>query len=188
MAFRSPNAEGQFEGKIGPEKYAREFGKLAAGWEACLPLPIPRQRRPRGLKPPNSPRPYWPTRRDFSMNRMAQFSRYRRYSTGVVEVCSIHRFDAERRQSIAQPRVFALRLIQFRARRTVKATLRGTLMNNKARKIILAVAGLMLTLALTFAGAHAQAGAAQSGGAAPTAAPVKTAGQDPQFKNIQVLK
>jgi len=57
-------------------------------------------------------------------------------------------------------------------------------MNNKARKIILAVAGLMLTLALTFAGAHAQAGAAQSGGAAP----VKTAGQDPQFKNIQVLK
>jgi hypothetical protein len=61
-------------------------------------------------------------------------------------------------------------------------------MNNRARKIILAVAGLILALALTFAGAHAQAGAAQSGGAAQTAAPVKTAGQDPQFKNIQVLK
>lgn len=56
-------------------------------------------------------------------------------------------------------------------------------MNNRSRKIILAVAGLMLTLALTFAGAHAQSAAAPQAGA-----PVKTAGQDPQFKNIQVLK
>jgi photosynthetic reaction center cytochrome c subunit len=48
---------------------------------------------------------------------------------------------------------------------------------------MLAVAGLMLTLALTFAGAHAQSAAAPQAGAA-----VKTAGQDPQFKNIQVLK
>ncbi len=53
-------------------------------------------------------------------------------------------------------------------------------MNNSSRKIILAVAGLMLTLALTFAVAHAQS-------AAPQAAPsVKTAGE--QFKNVQVLK
>jgi photosynthetic reaction center cytochrome c subunit len=44
----------------------------------------------------------------------------------------------------------------------------------------LAVAGLMLTLALTFAGAHAQSAAPQAGTA------VKTAGE--QFKNIQVLK
>jgi photosynthetic reaction center cytochrome c subunit len=56
-------------------------------------------------------------------------------------------------------------------------------MNNRSRKIILAVAGLMLTLALTFAGAHAQSAAATQAGAT-----VKTAGQDPQFKNIQVLK
>jgi photosynthetic reaction center cytochrome c subunit len=56
-------------------------------------------------------------------------------------------------------------------------------MNNRYRKIMLAVAGLMLTLALTFAGAHAQSAAAPQAGAA-----VKTAGQDPQFKNIQVLK
>jgi photosynthetic reaction center cytochrome c subunit len=56
-------------------------------------------------------------------------------------------------------------------------------MNNRSRKIILAVAGLMLTLALTFAGAHAQSAATPQAGAA-----VKTAGQDPQFKNIQVLK
>jgi photosynthetic reaction center cytochrome c subunit len=55
-------------------------------------------------------------------------------------------------------------------------------MNNRTRKIILAAAGLMLTLALTFAGAHAQGGAAQ------TAAPVKTVGQDPRYKNVQVLK
>jgi photosynthetic reaction center cytochrome c subunit len=54
-------------------------------------------------------------------------------------------------------------------------------MNNRSRKIILAVAGLMLTLALTFAGAHAQSAAAPQAGAA-----VKTAGQ--QFKNVQVLK
>jgi photosynthetic reaction center cytochrome c subunit len=53
----------------------------------------------------------------------------------------------------------------------------GVAMNNRSRKIMLAVAGLMLTLALTFAGAHAQ-----------TAAPALTAGQDPRFKNIQVLK
>jgi photosynthetic reaction center cytochrome c subunit len=56
-------------------------------------------------------------------------------------------------------------------------------MNNRYRKILLAIAGLMLTLALTFAGAHAQSAAAPQAGAA-----VKTAGQDPQFKNIQVLK
>jgi outer membrane lipoprotein-sorting protein len=55
-------------------------------------------------------------------------------------------------------------------------------MKDRSRKIVLAVAGLMIGLALTFAGAHAQSGAAQ------TAAPVKTAGQDPDFKNIQVLK
>nr|HEV7953192.1 c-type cytochrome [Candidatus Acidoferrales bacterium] len=46
---------------------------------------------------------------------------------------------------------------------------------------MLAVAGLMLTLALTFAGAHAQSAAAPQAGAA-----VKTAGE--QFKNVQVLK
>ncbi|HEY4837568.1 MAG TPA: c-type cytochrome [Candidatus Acidoferrales bacterium] len=55
-------------------------------------------------------------------------------------------------------------------------------MNNRSRKIMLAVAGLMLTVALTFAGAHAQTAAPQ------TAAQVQTAGQDPRFKNIQVLK
>jgi photosynthetic reaction center cytochrome c subunit len=55
-------------------------------------------------------------------------------------------------------------------------------MNNRSRKILLAIAGLMLTLALTFAGAHAQSAAPQ------TAAPVQTAGQDSRFKNIQVLK
>jgi photosynthetic reaction center cytochrome c subunit len=55
-------------------------------------------------------------------------------------------------------------------------------MKDKSRKILLAAAGLMIVLALTFAGAHAQSGAAQ------TATPVKTAGQDPEFKNIQVLK
>ena len=53
-------------------------------------------------------------------------------------------------------------------------------MNNRSRKILLAVAGLMLTLALTFAVAHAQSAAPQA------AAPVKTAGE--QFKNVQVLK
>lgn len=53
-------------------------------------------------------------------------------------------------------------------------------MNNRSRKISLAVAGLMLTLALTFAVAHAQSAAPQ------TTPPVKTAGE--QFKNIQVLK
>ena len=59
-------------------------------------------------------------------------------------------------------------------------------MNNTFRKILLAVSGLMLTLALTFAGAHAQSAAAPAGAqAAPT---VMTAGKDPQFKNIQVLK
>jgi photosynthetic reaction center cytochrome c subunit len=47
---------------------------------------------------------------------------------------------------------------------------------------MLAVAGLMLTVALTFAGAHAQTAAPQ------TAAQVQTAGQDPRFRNIQVLK
>jgi photosynthetic reaction center cytochrome c subunit len=53
-------------------------------------------------------------------------------------------------------------------------------MNNRSRKILLAAAGLTLTLALTFAGAHAQSAAPQA------AAPVKTAGE--QFKNVQVLK
>ena len=53
-------------------------------------------------------------------------------------------------------------------------------MNNKSRKILLAVAGLMMILALTFAGARAQSGAPQ---AAP---PVKKASE--VFKNIQVLK
>jgi photosynthetic reaction center cytochrome c subunit len=53
-------------------------------------------------------------------------------------------------------------------------------MNNRSRKVLLAIAGLMLTLALTFAGAHAQSAAPQ------TTAPVKTAAE--QFKNIQVLK
>jgi photosynthetic reaction center cytochrome c subunit len=57
-------------------------------------------------------------------------------------------------------------------------------MNNRSRKIILAVAGLMLTLALTFAVAHAQSAAAPTGAQAAPA--VKTAGE--QFKNIQVLK
>ena len=52
----------------------------------------------------------------------------------------------------------------------------------------MSVAGLMLTLALTFAGAHAQSGATPAAGTAQTAAAVKTVGQDPQFKNIQVLK
>jgi len=58
-------------------------------------------------------------------------------------------------------------------------------MNQLARKIILAVAGLMTVLALTFAGAHAQSGAAPAAGAqaAPT---VKKASEE--FKNIQVLK
>jgi photosynthetic reaction center cytochrome c subunit len=58
-------------------------------------------------------------------------------------------------------------------------------MNNRSRKILLAVAGLMLTLALTFAGAHAQSAAPAGAQAAPT---VITAGQDSRFKNIQVLK
>jgi photosynthetic reaction center cytochrome c subunit len=57
-------------------------------------------------------------------------------------------------------------------------------MNNRSRKILLAVAGLMLTLALTFAVAHAQSAAAPAG--AQATAPVKTAGE--QFKNVQVLK
>jgi photosynthetic reaction center cytochrome c subunit len=57
-------------------------------------------------------------------------------------------------------------------------------MNNRSRKIILAVAGLMLTLALTFAVAHAQSAAAPAGAQAAPA--VKTAGE--QFKNVQVLK
>lgn len=58
-------------------------------------------------------------------------------------------------------------------------------MNNRSRKFFLAVAGLMLTLALTFAVAHAQSAAPAGAQAAPT---VMTAGKDPQFKNIQVLK
>lgn len=53
-------------------------------------------------------------------------------------------------------------------------------MNNGTRKIILAVTGLMLTVALTFAGAHAQSATAQ------TTPPVKKASEE--FKNIQVLK
>jgi hypothetical protein len=61
-------------------------------------------------------------------------------------------------------------------------------MKDKSRKIILAVAGLMMAVALTFAGAHAQSGAAPAAGTAQAAAPVKTAGQDPEYKNIQVLK
>jgi photosynthetic reaction center cytochrome c subunit len=56
-------------------------------------------------------------------------------------------------------------------------------MNNRSRNIVLAVAGLMLTLALTFAVAHAQSAAPTGAQAAPA---VKTAGE--QFKNIQVLK
>jgi hypothetical protein len=77
------------------------------------------------LKPPSPPHPYSPKRGALSMNQMAQFSRYRRHSTDVVEVCSIHHFDDDRRQSTVQPRDFAARLIQFRARRTVTANLRG---------------------------------------------------------------
>jgi photosynthetic reaction center cytochrome c subunit len=56
-------------------------------------------------------------------------------------------------------------------------------MNNRSRKILLAVAGLMLTLALTFAVAHAQSAAPAGAQAGPA---VKTAGE--QFKNVQVLK
>jgi photosynthetic reaction center cytochrome c subunit len=59
-------------------------------------------------------------------------------------------------------------------------------MKNTSRKILLAVAGLMLTLALTFAVAHAQSTAPPAGSQAAPA--VMTAGKDPQFKNIQVLK
>ena len=59
-------------------------------------------------------------------------------------------------------------------------------MNNRSRKIFLAVAGLTLTLALAFAGARAQSGAAPAGGMAQTAPPVKKAPE--QYKNIQVLK
>src|ERR1039458_847354 len=54
-------------------------------------------------------------------------------------------------------------------------------MNGRSKKIILALAGLTITLALAFAGARAQ-----SGGAAQAAPAAKTAAQ--QFKNIQVLK
>jgi photosynthetic reaction center cytochrome c subunit len=61
-------------------------------------------------------------------------------------------------------------------------------MNNRSRKILLAGAGLTLTLALTFAGARAQTGAAQTGMTPQATSAVITAGQDARFKNIQVLK
>jgi len=53
-------------------------------------------------------------------------------------------------------------------------------MNNRSRKILLAVAGLMLTLGLSFAGAHAQSDAAQT-------APVGKKASE-QYKNVQVMK
>lgn len=54
-------------------------------------------------------------------------------------------------------------------------------MNGRSKKIILALAGLTISLALAFAGARAQ-----SGGAVQAAPAAKTAAE--QFKNIQVLK
>jgi outer membrane lipoprotein-sorting protein len=59
-------------------------------------------------------------------------------------------------------------------------------MKDRSRKILLAVTGLMVALALTFAGAHAQSGAAPAAGAPQAAPPVKKASE--VFKNIQVLK
>jgi photosynthetic reaction center cytochrome c subunit len=58
-------------------------------------------------------------------------------------------------------------------------------MKESSRKISLAVAGLMIALTLTFAGAHAQSGSAPAPGA-QSAPAVKTSAE--QFKNIQVLK
>src|SRR5580704_1183658 len=117
------------------------------------------------------------------MNQMAQFSRYRGHSTGVVEVRGMNNLrDAERQCYRAATRIQHASDTIPSASKTHQI-FEGAVMNNRSRKIMLAVAGLMLTLALAFAGAHAQTAAPAVAQAAPA---VKTAGE--QFKNIQVLK
>src|SRR3984885_9226024 len=116
------------------------------------------------------------------MNQMAQFSRYRGHSTVVVEVRGMNNLRVAERQCYRAATRFQHASDTISSASKTHHIFEGAVMNNRSRKIMLAVAGLMLTVALTFAGAHAQTAAPQ------TAAQVQTAGQDPRFKNIQVLK